>query len=246
MILLLDAGNSRYKWAELKDSGLSDIHAHFYERGKEADSVIANLNSIENPKRILVSSVLDGQFEEQLSSWAKDCFAVTAEFVRAQNAMHGVRLSYSDIASFGVDRYVSLVAAHQLYPNMDCIIVDCGTAVTIDALSASGDHLGGVILPGLDLMRRSLLQDTAGIHNLKETQVDLFAHQTDVAVNSGVTFTVVAAIDHIVTKMQKSLQQPVMHLLSGGGAENLREHLETRFEFVRTLCLQGLAVIAKR
>jgi type III pantothenate kinase len=155
-------------------------------------------------------------------------------------------VAYAEPANLGVDRFVAMIAAHALFDTA-CIIVDSGTAVTIDALSAEGRHQGGLILPGLTLMRRSLTKKTANINtHSRANGIKLFAKDTGDAVNSGTLRTIAAAIDEISADMEAELEGPVTQILCGGDAEMIRSWLRRDHTLYTDLVIKGLALIAGR
>ncbi len=119
--------------------------------------------------------------------------------------MHaGVTIRYSDPSRLGVDRWLAMLAAHAASTKA-CLVVDCGTALTIDKLTASGEHCGGYIIPGLALMRRSLEENTR-IRLNKEFEAGGVAlgHSTDEAVYHG---SLAAAVALIRAKFEESSQE---------------------------------------
>jgi len=243
MIVLLDAGNSRYKWFKLDENEPIYLGANDYGTQQRAGVVIETLNAL-NPEAIVVASVLDDRFTQQLEDWACSKDGIDLKFVITSAAAHGVKIAYSEARYLGVDRWVAMVGAHKHFDSA-CIIVDCGTAVTIDALSTSGEHWGGVILPGIELMRSSLVADTKRINLQKVSQeLPLFARDTSDGVRSGTLRAVVAAIDRITHDMQIHLNEPVTRILCGGDAEQLIPWLDHEYLHDPLLIARGLAVVA--
>ena len=144
MNLLVDLGNSRIKWAYAGPQR--------WEVGGEtipAEGFSALLDRLWGqaaaPERVVVSSVHGPQRERLLHDWLARRWALEPQFIRAQAQQLGVTNRYRDPAALGADRWAVLIAARQASLAAQCV-VDCGTAVTIDALSADGEFLGGVIL----------------------------------------------------------------------------------------------------
>lgn len=159
MILEVDAGNTFIKWRYRNDEG------HVAERGRwlTRNFCAADLaDCMVVPQQVLAGSVAGGEFEQKLAQATVDRWGVSVRFARSAALAAGVRNSYSDPARMGVDRWLVLLAAWQ-HSKEACCIVDCGSAITVDLLSADGEHQGGYILPGLRLMRQVLTGATAGI-----------------------------------------------------------------------------------
>jgi type III pantothenate kinase len=198
-----------------------------------------------HPKRVLVASVLDQGFKDDVHRWADAIPGLQVEFVHTQATAHGVRIAYTEPSRLGVDRFLALVAARH-HIHTASVIVDCGTAVTIDALSVGGRHLGGLILPGLGMMRGCLVSDTSLIdlsHSSLETS--LFARDTGDAVLSGTLRMLAAAIDRIGTDMETHLDGVVTRLICGGDAERLIPLLGYDSVHDPLLVLKGLALFAE-
>jgi type III pantothenate kinase len=147
-----------------------------------------------------------------------------------------------------------MVAAHNLSNNQACIVVDSGTATTIDAVDAQGQHLGGVILSGLDLCSQSLLNNTELLasHSKSKDIVEpkLFSNNTKQAIASGSLFGLAGAIDTICLNMEKEIQNKSMSskdinkIICGGSAKTLLPHLNVNFLLEEDLVMQGLRIIS--
>lgn len=243
MILLIDAGNSRFKWAGLERGRLSPLQAGRYDPRRPAPSVVEALGAV-SPSRVVCASVLGQAFDRELETLLKAQFQAPVELVRTAPAGHGVRIAYPRPERLGVDRYVALIAAHALLPG-PCIVVDCGTAVTIDALSREGVHRGGLILPGLGLMRDALTGRAARIGTIEPgADAPLFARDTGEAVGGGTLRAVAGAIDAICDQMGSEMGA-VQRVICGGEAPRLLPALKGAYHVEPALVLRGLAVIAR-
>jgi type III pantothenate kinase len=145
-------------------------------------------------------------------------------------------------ATLGADRWCALIAAR---PSAPCIIVDAGSAVTIDALSGDGTFMGGVILPGLDMMRTALDESTGLIRDTVGRDDDVLARATASGVASGTLIGLAGAVDAIVAAQREKIGIPAPVLLSGGDGAKLLAHLRaTPVTPAPDLVLRGLAVMA--
>jgi type III pantothenate kinase len=250
MTVLLDAGNSRFKWARLREGSLSDVSSEHYSSYDRAQGVVAALAAIDAPQRLLVASVLGDDFREELKRLAASRLGVEPEFVVPVESAYGIRVAYANPSELGADRFAALVAARWQF-QQPSIVVDCGTALTIDALTADGEHLGGLILPGLALLRRSLTEHTALINvGLEDNDAHLFGRSTSHGVRSGTLRALIAAIDRIVADMTNYMiehcdRAAVNHLMTGGAGAHLLPHLAIDYVLEPWLVLQGLAIIAE-
>ncbi len=245
LTLLVDLGNTRFKWVTCAQGGLSEPCYQVRSGAREVTALVQAWQPLE-PSRIVVASVLDKAFENRLAAEVSRELGVCVEWVRVPAAGHGIRVAYTDPAQLGVDRFVAMVGARE-HQCGACVIVDCGTAVTIDALDESGRHRGGLILPGPGLMRKALCRGTAGIGATGRRQESgLFARDTETAISGGVIRTVAAAIDHISGDMGQILGAETVRILTGGDGEQILPLLGGRYCYDPVLTLRGLAAMSCR
>ena len=159
MKLLLDVGNRRVKWAFVSAGG---VVAH----GEAAHDDEASLRPLfaarHAPDDIRLANVAGASTGARLSARLEECFHVVPVFARSARQGAGVKNGYADAAQLGVDRWLAICAAYHRYQAAVCV-VDAGTATTIDVVSASGEHRGGLILPGLRLMASALMRETSDL-----------------------------------------------------------------------------------
>ncbi len=235
-MLLLDAGNSRIKWAFVRDGAW--LHRGAVPVYDEL-ALRQSLASLPPPGRILASNVA-GEAAAQIIRnvcAARDC---TVEFITAQAEQCGVRNSYADPGQLGSDRWAALVAAWQ-QTRATCLVVNCGTATTVDALSGSGEFLGGLIVPGLEMMRNSLTAGTAQLKPSGGNKID-FPRNTADAIFSGAIQATVGA----VLQQHALLNRPEAPcILGGGAADEIRPHLGLPLLNGGDLVLRGLQLIGQ-
>jgi type III pantothenate kinase len=240
-MLLADVGNSRIKW-------MSCERGEFQARGRAAHGeeswaeLAARLwADLPRPVRVLIVSVAGAEARAGLSEWVRRRWAIEAEFVVSTAAACGIRNAYAEPERLGADRWVAMIAARAL-TWQTCYVVDCGTAVTIDALAADGRHLGGVIVPGMRLMREALYRETRQIP--PETgEVRLFGQSTREGVWGGAMYAVASAIDGITERMIAS-HGPGLRLLTGGATEVVLPCLQREYRLEPDLIFTGLRAIA--
>jgi type III pantothenate kinase len=253
MMLLIDAGNTRIKWALVQGmdwllSGVlpvgqaGELTQHF---SVHCDKIGKALHDIE---QVWVSNVAGNEVQLQINKFdaGRD---VKVRFIVACEEQCGVRNGYSRPGQLGSDRWAALVGAWHLV-RKECLVVNSGTATTIDALSGQGEFMGGLILPGVDLMLGSLYETTgqlmtSGNEKLLSglpAEYDPFPKNTADAMFSGAIQASCGAIQgqHALLEDESA---PVV--LSGGTAELLQDHLKMPLRIVDGLVLQGLLIIAK-
>lgn len=273
MLLLIDAGNTRIKWAlanELdgatsaadKLAGLGSwsrfgvvTHADF--------ATLTQAFQGQAVTRALVSNVAGAAIRTQLENFLRQGAGLAAdriEWFRSSAEAGGLRNRYRDPGQLGCDRFASAIGAHALCPDQPLIVATCGTATTIDAVSADGVFLGGMILPGLGLMATALARNTAELPQIGQQIAvpAVFADNTDDAIVSGCLAAQAGAIERAV-KAHPALQEldkikrlpvgedaapDVQCIISGGAGAMIAPHLAIPCRLLDNLVLIGLHAVA--
>lgn len=237
-MLLLDMGNSRCKWALVQDG----VWVHQGVTGNTEWMALQHaFAALPPPSRILVSNVAGEAMAQRLRAVCAG-WDSSLEFVTAHQAQCGVRNGYQQPALLGSDRWAALIAGWNRIHGT-CLVVNCGTATTVDALSPQGEFIGGLILPGIGLMQHGLEAGTAQLAR-DEGEVQDFPRNTADAIHSGVVRATVGAIRHQFGLLQARYGK-VGCLLGGGAASVVRPHLELPLEQVDNLVLEGLWIIGE-
>jgi type III pantothenate kinase len=155
----------------------------------------------------------------------------------------GVTSDYRDASQLGSDRWAALVAAHH-GAKANQLVVMAGTALTVDALRADGRFLGGIIVPGPALMRRSLDRGTAQLR-LTEGLFDAFPKSTPDAITTGSVLAAAGAVERMMDAMAAAGAPPARLVLSGGAAPEIADHLPLAPTLDENLVLDGLCLIAR-
>ncbi len=244
-MFLLDIGNSALKWAVLRQGVLTQHGRCLYDLRELEAQLDASWVSIDKPQAAFVVSVGSAKVGKIVAEWIERHWGIPPHFVVSSAERMGIRNAYIEPERLGADRWVGMIAAYHKVRAPVCV-VDCGTAITIDAISAKGEHLGGIIVPGLQMMRESLLKGTQGIHLRKRhsAQVSLLARDTEGGVDGGTLYAVVAVIDRVLADVSETLGRNVKHLITGGDAPQILPLLAHDFIHESDLVLQGLAKIA--
>jgi type III pantothenate kinase len=245
--LLIDVGNSRIKWGVLDDGAIR--RTGHISREKIKEQGLAELTS-KLPRRVdavFVSNVAGPSFATRLSGVIGMHCSVDVHFARSASKACGVVNSYRQPRRLGVDRWVAMIGAWSEIGDA-CLVVDAGTAVTIDALDSTGKHLGGQIIPGVGLMAGSLATSTSDIPNIQRrassqgSGMEMFANTTAGAVGHGALNAVVGAIERAEGVMSKHGTDAAI-ILTGGDASRILKSLDTEASHRPHLVLQGLAKI---
>ena len=244
MMFLLDIGNTSVKWAVRESTEMSP--AGCFQHQSEDFNVLAQTawGSLPAPEKIVVSNVAGSDIGDSLTDWALNHWGLTPVFVRVTGKALGVTNAYARPTDLGVDRWMALVGAHSFSSGALCI-VDCGTAVTLDFLAADGVHRGGLILPGVDMIERMLLNNTADIKLSDNPQFATpFASGTGEAVHGGAIYMVTATIDRIVADMGVESGPRPEVIITGGDAGQIQSLLSCSPRHEPALVLKGLAFFA--
>lgn len=238
MILAVDAGNTRIKW------GLHDGNS-WQAKGWLATADVAGLGEawkgLAAPERIVASNVAGPQVAMPIEAACKSWPAKIQWVVAVENQC-GVRNGYEIPLQLGSDRWAALIAARAIAPE-GCVVVNAGTAMTVDALTADGVFLGGMIVPGLAAMLRALAESTAAIGEGGGHYRDIPQNTSD-AVYSGALSAMVGAVWHMNAALAGEIKRAPTCLLSGGDAPLLLPLLSGKTRMVDNLVLDGLIRIA--
>jgi type III pantothenate kinase len=236
-VLAIDAGNSRIKWgladgAQWHTLGAAAIEAFARHAGEAWPSLPA-------PARIAVANVAGATVQDRLAHLFARFFAgVPVIWLQSVRAAGGVTNAYDEPGQLGVDRWAALVAARARQAG-DSLVVMAGTATTIDRLDAGGTFRGGMILPGLELMKRSLAAGTAGLPLAQGAYRDEPRNTFD-AIESGCLAAQAGAIERAYARLPAG--SPCF--LSGGGARALAPVLAFGAREVEHLVLEGVLRLA--
>jgi type III pantothenate kinase len=237
-VLAIDAGNTRIKW------GLADTQG-WVRQGwlatRDAAALGGGLATLPAPQRVVVSNVAGATVRDIVSA-ALAPFGATPHWVAGRAEQCGVRSGYAEPAQLGADRWAALIGAWHLF-RRSCAVVNVGTTLTADALSAEGVFLGGIIVPGHELMRDALARHTAQL-GVEDGAFYYFPDRTADAIMSGAINALAGSVERMVRFMEETGQGTPLVVLSGGGASLIAGRLNAPLEVVDNLVLEGLLRIA--
>jgi len=233
MILAIDCGNSRLKW------GVHDTGA-WRSTGSVPLADIARLSGkwrrIAPGARVVVANVAGPSVRRRLEALLA---GRAPAWVQAKRRECGVTNAYGRPAQLGADRWAALIGAWSILHG-PCLVVAAGTATTADVLKGDGTFAGGAILPGLELMKRSLARDTAGLPFAKGR----FSRQprsTADAIETGCLLAQAGAIERMFAAMEPG----AVCTLTGGAASRIAQHLSIPVRLENNLVLEGLVRIVQ-
>lgn len=253
MLLLVDAGNTRVKWALINRAVNPPELGKWHASGSVARTDAAELVDVWRGfsiGRVLLSNVAGHDMRDELERAVLRALGtrpVALEWFASCAERGGVRSSYRNPTQLGCDRFAAVIGAHALFPDRPLVVATCGTATTIDAVNADGLFVGGMILPGLGLMAASLAKNTAQLPQVA-LQADLttpFADHTDAAIVSGCLAAQAGAIERAVAAHAKSHPDgEISCILAGGAADFIAPQLTIAHRRVDNLVLIGLQTVA--
>lgn len=241
MILLVDVGNTRVKWAiwsgaEVRRDGVCPTHdTRDFARAFNQPGIV----------HAVVACVAGEETRSSLARRLEEA-GVAVHWVYPEYSAHGLRNLYQPAESLGVDRYAALIGATRGF-RRDCVVASVGTAMTVDMLTGDGEFLGGCIVPGPDLMRASLISGTAGVAPASGEWRD-FPRDTGAAVDSGIALALLGVVQGMRARLAgmdgTGSGLPTV-ILTGGARACLRPLLVGEVLEIDELVLEGLAWIAR-
>ena len=249
MILELDAGNTRIKWRlrEKKETSnkWSKVADGFVYARERTPSVFIELGKqleklpMDGISRTLVASVRGEGFKTAFSSIMTEKWHLQPEFATSGKHCCGVTNAYSDVSKLGVDRWLAILAAYHREGD-SCCVVDCGTTITVDLVNATGQHQGGYIVPGLQLLKDALATRSRSLA-FDQADWSLTAPGTSTisAVHNGILRCVLGFIRDIQLQSRNS---GAVHrwYFTGGDETLLLPHLDWEIKHEPDLVLDGL------
>lgn len=241
--LLIDAGNTRVKWA-LADAGapLGTWRAQGAVLHGAVDELAAQWRAADvAPACVLAANVagaaVHAALAEQLAAIAP---AAAIEWFASVPARGGIVNGYRNPLQLGCDRFAAAIGAHALAPGRAIVIANCGTATTVDAVTADGIFIGGMILPGLGMMAQALARNTAQLPQIAPGTAlpPVFADNTDDAILSGCLNAQAGAIEH--ARAAHAANAGAGCIISGGAARYIAPALAQPARHVDNIVMIGL------
>ena len=242
MQLLVDIGNTSIKWATWNGARLADSGSAKHHGALPID-LLAVWDDLQHISGLLVARVVPRSVHDAVARIAAARWQCRVRLVETSAEAHGVRIAYAEPARLGVDRFLALIGAHANQTGAK-LIVDADTAITYDLLLANGDHLGGLILPGIALLRDSVLAGTQ-IPRYEPAEADqVWAADTAEAVAAASIQAPAALAERLSQRLSDDMAQTPTLIITGGDAERLLPAMPTGTVHHPDLVLQGLSRFA--
>jgi len=247
-MLLIDIGNTRAKWATLDGGTLSRCGAILH-RGVPSGDWVHGIDAADRRyDRILVSNVAGAVAAATVAEWARQRHGLQAEFVSASASAGGIINAYEDPAALGADRWLGMIGAWRRVRG-PLVCIAAGTAMTVDAVDGSGRHLGGVIVPGRDMMIDALMRRTSdiarGASAAAAERSGMLGRNTAAAIESGAVHALAALAARTIDDVTRRVGAPPRVFLGGGDAGRIEPLIGVAVELCPELVLEGLAVLAE-
>ena len=238
MNLLVDIGNSRLKWAFETNGCFGRVESLDYRKSDFLSELTQHWQGIALPEKVAIASVSAKSVLSTLTTLSKSLWPCVGLLIPGSaDYAFGVTSAYQSPEKLGVDRWLALIAAHRNYAGNLCV-VDCGTAITLDVLQSDGKHLGGVICPGLVMMKRALAANTADLPFNGQLYQAGLATDTEAAIANGVLLAAVG----LITNMMQRFEGDYQLVMTGGDAEIVAESITVPAIIDRELVLKGLSI----
>ncbi len=249
--LAIDVGNTRLKWAlyDVAAPG-ANVLAHGAEFLENIDRLPeGEWAALPRPARMLGCIVAADAVRRRVEEHLTELWDLPAQWVVSSLSEAGLSNGYDHPTRLGADRWVAMIGAwHRVLgrgPARPLVVVMVGTAVTVEAVDASGRFLGGFILPGHGIMLRALESGTAGLH-VPTGEVREFPTNTSDALTSGGTYAIAGAIERMVQHVRRHCGAEPACIMTGGAGWKMAPSMSVQFELVESLIFDGLLEVAQR
>lgn len=244
MTILVDAGNSRVKWAQCVGEEMHIGEPFATDSGALAAELQARWSALP-PQPVYLSNVAGLDWERRFVDWVRQVWRAEVHVARTSRDAFGILNAYEQPEKLGVDRWVGLIGARARFGLPVCL-VDCGTAITVDLVDREGRHRGGLIAPGLALMVGALRGRVPGIDGGVDSVECFWGCNTAHGLANGVREMALGLIERAIRGARITLGMEPTLVLTGGDAERLAAHLDIRHRHAPDVVLRGLAEIARR
>ena len=256
MILTVDIGNSRIKWAQWQ----ADVIFMRGVAGYSADTLSAAFDQlfssavspIERPSQVFAVCVAGDEVRQVLSDLVKQHWQMDVQYLKTEKRYKNIVNAYENPEQHGADRWAAVVAGHQIFPDSAVCVISAGTAITFDLVKRNGQHMGGYILPSYVTMHAALMGDTANVVSAVNLQFNKNRYKnipdnTDDAVNEGLHRLLQAGIRELCQFAEESVADPMQTILTGGFAKTILSYPDMpAMHHKPDLVMQGLYDIMKQ
>jgi type III pantothenate kinase len=253
MLLVVDVGNTQTHFGTYRDRELLEHWRFATVRESTADELGAALRNLLELRGIGMSRVTESIVSSTVPELAPEWAEMTKRYLGHEALIvgpglkTGMPIRMDNPRELGADRLVNAVAAYELIHGA-CIVVDFGTAITYDTVSAEGEYLGGIISPGIEISLEALAARAAKLPKIDLGEPRSVIGKTTVdAIRSGIVYGFAGSVDGIVARLRDELGEDAAVIATGGLAHTIVPYATTRFDRVDDLLtLYGLRLIWER
>lgn len=246
MKLFLDIGNTAMKW---RSRDVKGVEGGGWAHGRDWQPLVQRLAEQlggGQVSELWVASVAGLEADRDLAQVLQQRLLAKPQFYYSSAADAGVRNAYSEPERLGVDRWLAMIEVHGRHG--EAVVIDCGSAMTVDAVTRAGEHLGGYIVPGVQMLRDSLFKGTARVRVTENVAPSVqLGRSTSACVEHGLRAMSVGFVEFAIGRCRAQLSAECPVYLTGGDAEWLRDSLPGGLLHDPDLVLDGFErVIAAR
>ena len=222
--LFVDIGNSAIKWRTLDSEVFSQSVNNFSPK------------SLPNNQSIWLSAVAHPEIVKAIEMEFLD-----VEVVKSLSHFSSLTIAYKEPLDLGSDRFLAMLGALKHFPDRNMLIIDVGSALTIDVVNDNGEHQGGLIMPGLEALRGSFAKFATNNQNLNSASLQT---STEEAWLSGTQEMLISSIKEQITGFESEQSDGIV-ILTGGGIRYLLSELPETVNYFDNLVLDGLESYSK-
>ena len=235
MLVLIDVGNTRCKYLTVFQGQRSQVT--YCENDKIADNWLTE--TFLEATEVILANVNDDEISNIISSWA-DKRAIAFQLLNTCHQQFELTCAYENPSKLGIDRWLVMLAASFLFPQKACLVIDAGTATTLDVIPPRGQHLGGWIMPGIELLFNSLVDNTNKIDATKNNIPSLLlGESTSDCVNNGAWALTLGAIA-LQQKSLKALYPELEIIITGGNSQRIASLIDYSHHVIDELVFIGM------
>ena len=244
MNIVADIGNSQIKIAVDRKNGISKVKAFQSNDFIDIKKYLKSLDYDHKPC-LFYSSVLGTNYDKKLTKALKTFFEKITAF-KSTRSLLSTTNSYKKASSLGSDRWAQIVAAKSIFKK-DCLVVSCGSVISIDCVTKNGTHKGGVLLSGAERYK-NCFSDIYNLKNIKLTltkQNNLLQKDTAEQINVGYRTMVSASVHKVYEEFKKNTKSKPTINVSGSYARQIASYVEINALVEPFFVLKSLAFIKR-
>lgn len=231
----MDIGNTRSKYVSVEQGQRSTISYCQNEQLNQSWLI----ENFAQATEFILANVNNDKFSALIESWSQDN-DIKFQLLKTTHQQFELICAYAQPSQLGIDRWLAMLGASLLFPNKACLVIDAGTATTIDAIANQGQHLGGWIIPGIEMLYTTLVNNTQKIIAQKNEQPSIaLGKNTSECVNNGSWAITVGVIELQYRKLLKQYAE-VEIILTGGNRHEIASQLNDEHHIIDDLIFIGM------